>query len=95
MATQIKTIIDKFLKTTKQQKKQKDNIDKILYKIFDTNTQKHIHSGAINKNKLVLYVDSSVVGYKARLLKNRILEDNKIKKHKINDIVIRVKNGTK
>ena len=95
MATQIKTIIDKFLKDTKNKKTKQNNIEKAIHKIFKQKTYRHIHLGAINKNKLVLYTDSSVVGYKIQLLKNKIIENKEIKEYKIKDIIIKVKNGKK
>ena len=95
MATQIKTIIDKFLKDTKNKKTKQNNIEKAIHKTFKQKTYRHIHLGAINKDKLVLYTDSSVVGYKIQLLKNKIIENKEIKKYKIKDIVIKVKNGKK
>ena len=93
MATQIKTIIDKFLKDAKKQNTKKTNIEQALGKIFNTKTNKHIHVGPIHQNKLILYADSSVVGYKIQLLKNKIINNSELKKHKIKDIIIKIKNG--
>ena len=95
MATQIKTIIDKFLKDTKNKKTKQNNIEKVIYKTFNKKIHKCIHLGAIHKDKLILYADSSIIGYKIQLLKNKILEDKGIKRYKIKDIIIKVKNGEK
>ena len=93
MATQIKTIINKFLKEAKYRNAKQDDIDKALHKIFNKKIYKYVHLGSISKDKLILYTNSSIVGYKIQLLKNKILEDDKVKKYKINDIVIKIKNN--
>lgn len=89
MATHIKHLITKFLTQYKYDTNTKENISEIVYSIIDKKLHPYVKLGKIYQNKVILYVDYSVVGYEVNLSKERIIRElNKIYPH-IETIIVK------
>jgi len=75
MATHIKTLIECFLGKKEKDLREKDQLNKILDKILDKETKKHIHPQGVKKNILFFKSDSSAFTYNFNLYKNQILKE--------------------
>jgi len=91
VATHIRYIINKFLEEKYNNATIKQQIREKIYTILDKKLHPHIDIGKIYKNKLFLYTDCSLVNYEINLLRDKILEEVKIIKKDIDQIVIRNK----
>jgi len=91
VATHIKHLIGKFLNQYKQNTNIKQEITRRVYAVINKKLQPHVKIGKLYKDKVVLYVDCSVVGYEVNLLKEKILEEvNKIHPN-IKTVIIKTK----
>ena len=90
MATHIKTLIECFLGGKKKDLEKQDQLNKILSKILDKETKKHIWLKTIKKNILFLKSDSSAATYNFNLYKNQILNEVGQVWGKIEDIKVEI-----
>ena len=88
MATHIKKLLDKFLKSKKKGVEDWSRIEQIVEEALDENLRKHLHPEKIHKNTLIVCSDSSSVSYEFNLKKDRILEAVKKEFAYIEDIKI-------
>lgn len=73
MVTQLKNIIEKFLKSQQKRAQETEKVNTIVEAILDDETKKHTQLAGLYKNNLVLYVDSSAWLFQLNLQKNNIL----------------------
>ena len=77
MATHIKHLITEFLESKEREFSTQDNMNKIIRKVFDKNTQKQIQLKQLTKDKVVLYSGSSSLSYIINLKKEELLREIK------------------
>ena len=90
MATHIKTLIEYFLGDKKKDLEKQEEVNKILSKILDKETQKHVHLKTVKKNILFLKSDSSAATYNFNLYKKQILNEVGKVWRKVEDIKVEI-----
>ncbi|MBU1122002.1 MAG: DciA family protein [Candidatus Omnitrophota bacterium] len=90
MATHIKDILNTFFKETETKIKDKESIQKIIERELGENIKKRICVRGIEKEQVIIYVDSSSVKYEVSLKKKQLLEAIKKEVPKIGDIQITI-----
>ncbi|MCF7887225.1 MAG: hypothetical protein K9L71_02295 [Candidatus Omnitrophica bacterium] len=86
MAEHIKTIVDKYIKESKQKAKQYNILKNILKKNLKKNTTKQIRAEFKKNNKIVVFLKSSSAIYELRLQKKEIEKEIKKKFPSIKEI---------
>ncbi|MFH1768127.1 MAG: DciA family protein [Candidatus Omnitrophota bacterium] len=91
MATQIKKVINEFLKKQKKEIDREIILKKYIKEIVGDETMEYIDVSRIEKDNLVIYTNTPMVKYQLNLLRTKILKKIQSKHPEVRKINIKIK----